>query len=240
MAEGLVEAGGIVHCFDQMDKPDEHFEKSKQKSGGALEYHQVDVTKMDQVDETIAGIASRAQRLDGLIAAAGVTGGGLALEHDLAYLDTLLAVNVKGVFLAARACAHEMNRYKTPGAMCLVASMSGTISNRGFDAPIYNSSKAAVVQLARSLAAEWGRKNEDGTGGIRVNSLSPGYVITPMTLEDFRTGRLNKANMADTTILNRCSMPEEFKAAGLFLLSDASSFMTGSDLMIDGGTTAWR
>ena len=78
----------------------------------------------------------------------------------------MLEVNYTGVFLAAQACAREMLKYKIAGLMCLVASMSGTIANRGLDAPVYNSSKAAVVQLARNLAMEFGRKRPDGSGGM--------------------------------------------------------------------------
>ncbi|PHH81105.1 hypothetical protein CDD80_2090 [Ophiocordyceps camponoti-rufipedis] len=92
--------------------------------------------------------------------------------------------------------------------------MSGTIANRGLSAPAYNASKAAVLQLCRSLAAEWGQY------GIRVNTLSPGYIMTQMLqtlLDDF----------------------PEYRGAAVFLLSDASSFMTGSDLRIDGGHAAW-
>lgn len=97
----------------------------------------------------------------------------------------------------------------------------------------YNPSKAAVIQLARNLAAEWGQY------GIRVNTLSPGYILTAMLqslLDDFpdRENTWPKENM-----LNRLSLPREYRGAGVFLLSDASSFMTGSDLRIDGGHAAW-
>lgn len=90
-----------------------------------------------------------------------------------------------------------------------------------------------MVQLARSLASEWGEY------GIRVNSLSPGYILTQMLENLFveypeRRERWSKENM-----LGRLSTPKEFRGAAVFLLSDASSFMTGADLRIDGGHTAW-
>jgi D-arabinitol 2-dehydrogenase len=145
----------------------------------------------------------------------------------------MMEVNYTGVLLSARACARQMMKYRIQGSICLIASMSGTIANRGFIAPVYNSSKAAVVQLARSLAMEWGRKNPDGSGGIRVNSLSPGHIVTPMVEENFRRGEANRAEWENN------STPEEYKAAGLFLLSRASSYMTAHDMKMDGGTTAW-
>lgn len=151
----------------------------------------------------------------------------------------LLEVNYTGVFLSARACARQMMKYKIQGSICLIASMSGTIANRGFIAPVYNSSKAAVVQLTRNLAMEWGRINEDGSGGIRVNSLSPGHIVTPMVEENFRRGEANREEWENNSMLGRLSSPEEYKAAGLFLLSKASSYMTAHDMKMDGGTTAW-
>ena len=169
----------------------------------------------------------------------------------------MLSVNYTGVFLAARACARQMYKYKIQGSMCLIASMSGTIANKGFIAPVYNSSKAAVVQLARNLAMEWGRMNPDGSGGIRVNTLSPGHILTPMVEENFRRGEADRKAWEENSMLGRISEPEEYKAAGLFLLSRASSYMvgrtwtfcvggvitnniqTGQDLVIDGGCTSW-
>ncbi|KAL2175458.1 uncharacterized protein P884DRAFT_301537 [Thermothelomyces heterothallicus CBS 202.75] len=94
---------------------------------------------------------------------------------------------------------------------------------KGLLSPVCNSSKAAVIQLARNLAMEWSPVREDGSGGIRVNCISPGHILTPMVRKNFE-------EVPGTT---------EFKGAVLFLLSNASSFMTGSNLVIDGGHTAW-
>lgn len=87
--------------------------------------------------------------------------------------------------------------------------------------------------MCRSLAAEW------GAHGIRVNTLSPGYIQTQMLQNLFDEYPERKAQWASENMLNRISWPREFRGAGVFLLSDASSFMTGSDLRIDGGHTAW-
>lgn len=88
-----------------------------------------------------------------------------AIDYKTDDIAKMLAINYTGVFLAAQASAREMLKYKIEGLMCLVASMSGTIANRGLNIPVYNSSKAAVVQLARNLAMEFGRKRGDGSGG---------------------------------------------------------------------------
>src|ERR1700753_3694381 len=91
----------------------------------------------------------------------------------------MMNINYGGVYLSAVSCARQMIKYKTPGSLLLVGSMSGLIANKGFTASVYNSSKAAVIQLGRSLAMEWG-KIIDGLP-IRVNVLCPGNIMTPVS-----------------------------------------------------------
>lgn len=92
----------------------------------------------------------------------------------------MMNINFGGVYLSAVACAKQMVKYKTPGAMVLVGSMSGLIANRGLHCSVYNSSKGAVIQLGRSLAMEWGQVI-DGKA-IRVNVLCPGNINTPVSI----------------------------------------------------------
>jgi NAD(P)-dependent dehydrogenase (short-subunit alcohol dehydrogenase family) len=118
--------------------------------------------------------------------------------------------------------------------------MSGFIANRGFPTSVYNSSKAAVVQLARSLAMEWGQIINGKP--IRVNTLCPGNIVTPMVEKNFADNpHLHlKEQWEHANMLGRLSQPYEYRGAALFALSDASSFMTGSSLIVDGGYTAVR
>lgn len=97
----------------------------------------------------------------------------------------------------------------------------------------YNASKAGVLQLARNLASEWGEY------GIRVNTISPGYIVTAMTATLFDAFPERKTSWPNANMLGRLSYPEEYRGAAVFLLSDASSFMTGADLRMDGGHAAW-
>jgi len=243
MAEALVEAGGEVHCLDLFAEPNETWAAAQSRIlpefGGSLHYHQVDVTNQKDLDKIFTSIAENRKRLDGLIAAAGKQMVQNSVDHKIEDAQYLMNINYTGVFMSASAAARQMMRFKTRGSICLIASISGLVANKGLISPVYNSSKAAVIQLARNLAMEWGKVKEDGTGGIRVNCLSPGHILTPMVLEDFARQPELRTVWEKENMLGRLSQPEEFKSAGLFLLSRASSFLTGSNLVMDGGHTAW-
>jgi len=241
LAEALVEAGGHVYCVDRLEKPEQEFIDVQQRLapmyGGALSYERVDVRDAADVEATISRIADKHSRLDGLIAAAGIQNVVPALDYPPEAINEMLDVNYKGVYLSAVACARQMIKYKIPGSLLLVASMSGLIANKGFTSSVYNSSKAAVIQLTRSLAMEWG-KVIDGKP-IRVNALSPGNIMTPMVRKNFEDDPKLKELWESENMLGRISEPREYRGAALFCLSDASSFMTGSNILVDGGYTAW-
>ncbi|KAL4909318.1 hypothetical protein BDW74DRAFT_80117 [Aspergillus multicolor] len=238
MAEALLEAGANVHCLDRLPTPHPDFEAAKshaaeQTNGGSLHYHRLDVRDPAETNELFAKIASEHSRLDGLIAAAGINYLAPALSHTPEKLHEVMDINFNGVFHSATAAAHQMINYQQKGSILLVASMSGFIANKGMTSPVYNSSKAAVVQLARNLAMEWGKH------GIRVNSLCPGHIVTPMVDQVFQREPGARAIWEAENMLGRLATPEEFRGSALFMLSDASSFMTGSMLVLDGGHTAW-
>jgi NAD(P)-dependent dehydrogenase (short-subunit alcohol dehydrogenase family) len=243
MAEALAEAGGEVHCLDRMPEPDQEFVDAQKRVpgeyGGSLCYGVLDVRDTENLHNTIGRIAGRHKRLDGLIAAAGIQHVSPATEYSAEDAMRVMGVNYTGVFMTATAAARQMMKYKNRGSICLIASMSGIVANKGMLTPVYNSSKAAVIQLTRNLAMEWGPVREDGTGGIRVNSLSPGHIMTPMMQQVLDEDPSLKEKLESENMLGRLSIPEEFKSAGLFLLSKGSSFMTGQNVMIDGGHTAW-
>ena len=187
----------------------------------------------DQLDALTLEIASQNQRLDGLIAAAGIQQVCPTTEYTVADVHRMIEINYTGVFMAAASVARRMREYKCPGSMVFIASMSGFVANKGLVTPVYNSSKAAVIQLGRNLAMEWGKER------IRVNSLCPGHIVTPMVKENFRQDPSLRETWERENMLGRLSTPEEYRGAALFMLSDASSFMTGNTLVIDGGHTAW-
>jgi NAD(P)-dependent dehydrogenase (short-subunit alcohol dehydrogenase family) len=175
-----------VYCLDRLPEPDQEFYTVQERLGpgygGLLRYGKVDVRDAINLDHTIDEIASRHNRLDGLIAAAGVENVTPALEYLPEKIDEMMSINYKGVYLAAISCAKQMIKHECSGSILLIASMSGMIANKGFTSSVYNSSKAAVGQLARSLAMEWG-KIVNGKP-IRVNALCPGIFF--LTLRSAR------------------------------------------------------
>lgn len=244
LAEGLVEAGGKVYCLDRSDKPQEDYGEAQARVvpewGGSLHYTQQDVTDAAGLDRTIAAIADEHQRLDGVVAAAAVQQICPAAEYTAEDVERMMTVNYTGVFMTASAAARQMLRYKCHGSICMIASMNGLVANKGLVSPVYKSSKPAVIQLARNLAMEWSPIDRHiGKGGIRVNCISPGHIVTPMVLENFKEVPGLRKMWEGENMMGRLAETSEFKGAVLFLMSRASCFMTGGNLVIDGGHTAW-
>ena len=136
-------------------------------------------------------------------------------------------VNVDGLWHCSRVVGRQMVERGT-GSIINIGSISAQIVNRPQWQPAYNASKAAVHQLTKSLAAEW------APHGVRVNALAPGYIKTEMAPVDDPTF---KPRWIDDAAMQRYALPEELGPSIVYLASDASSFMTGSVLVIDGGYT---
>ncbi|CAI7583302.1 unnamed protein product [Penicillium bialowiezense] len=235
-AEALLEAGAKVYALDRLEDPAPEFEEIQRKAkelGTELHYRRIDVRDTELLNSVVEAIANDEGRMDGLVAAAGIQQETPALEYSAKDSNTMFEVNVTGVFMTSQAVAKQMIRFGNGGSIAMIASMSGTVANRGLICPAYNASKAAVLQLARNLAAEWGTYN------IRVNTISPGYIVTSMVEMLFVEFPERREQWPKENMLGRLSRPEEYRGAAVFLLSDASSFMTGSDLRMDGGHTAW-
>ncbi|HEY9347882.1 MAG TPA: SDR family oxidoreductase, partial [Inquilinus sp.] len=139
-------------------------------------------------------------------------------------------VNLTGVFLSAQAEARVMLP-RQRGSIVNIASMSGSIVNRGLLQAHYNTSKAGVIHLTKSLAMEWADR------GLRVNAISPGYTLTPMNLRP-EVAEQRKIFERDTP-LGRMATVDELVGPAVFLASAAASFCTGVDLIVDGGFVCW-
>ncbi len=143
----------------------------------------------------------------------------------------VIDVNLNGLFYCSQATAKQMIKQKR-GCIINIASMSGYIVNRPQPQASYNASKAAVIHLTRSLAAEWAPHN------IRVNAIAPGYMDTAMTHKSFEDPNYGPI-WTDGIPMHRPGKPEELAPLAIFLASEASSYVTGSTIIIDGGYTAW-
>jgi NAD(P)-dependent dehydrogenase (short-subunit alcohol dehydrogenase family) len=199
--------------------------------GTQAEFLQLDVTDSAAVKRAAAEVIAKHGRVDVLVNNAGTADNPSALECSDETYRRLMNLNLDAVFF----CCREFGRYMTAagrGAIVNIGSMSGIIANRPQPQAHYNTSKAGVHMLTKSLACEWAQM------GVRVNAVAPGYIATEMTLR----GRSKPewfGCWTDMTPMGRCGEPKEVASAVLFLASDAASYITGSVLSVDGGYTAW-
>ena len=226
-----------VYALDRLESPSDEFTRVQHKAeslGTSLTYVRVDVTDDAGLKATISRIAKTHNGINGLIAAAGVQHELPALQFTAQQVNALLAINITGVFTTTQAVAEAMIEYKIQhGSIALIASMSGSVANRNLLSAPYNISKAGVIQAGRSFAVELGQH------GIRVNTISPGYVETEMVLGLFSTHPERRADWASQNCLGRIGKPEDLQGVAVYLMSDASTWQTGSDVRVDGGHTAW-
>jgi NAD(P)-dependent dehydrogenase (short-subunit alcohol dehydrogenase family) len=230
IALGLAAAGANVACFDLPESAlDEVCGEIGEAGRGAIAVP-CDVMDADMLADAVRDAESEFGPLILAVNSAGIANAAPAEEMSLSQWQRVIDINVTGLFLSCQAESRAMLGHGR-GAIVNIASMSGSIVNRGLLQAHYNASKAAVVHLSRSLAMEWAHR------GIRVNSISPGYTATPMNLRPEVAEQVTKFE-ADTP-LGRMATVDELVGPAIFLLSDAASFCTGVDLLVDGGFTCW-
>jgi NAD(P)-dependent dehydrogenase (short-subunit alcohol dehydrogenase family) len=231
IARALGEAGAVIVVADINETTGRKAAEELNRSGIRAEFLQLDVTNSSEVQRAAAAVIANHGKVDVLVNNAGYADHPTALECSDETYYRLMRVNLDGVFF----CCREFGRYMTAagrGAVINIGSMSGIIVNKPQPQAHYNTSKAGVHMLTKSLACEWAPR------GVRVNAVAPGYIATEMTLR----GRSNTewfGCWTDMTPMGRCGEPREVASAVLFLASDAASYITGSILSVDGGYTAW-
>ncbi|MBZ9821206.1 SDR family oxidoreductase [Mesorhizobium sp. CA4] len=231
IAIGLAEAGADVACFGHASNGglEQTAEKVRALGRKALVLTG-SVTSEADLAMAIGRVEAELGALTVAVNNAGIAGSDAAETMSLEKWRNVHEVNVAGAFLSCQAEARVMLPRRT-GSIINIASMSGTIVNRGLTQAHYNSSKAAVIHMSKSLAMEWADR------GLRVNVISPGYTLTPMNKRP-EVAEEVKVFKRDTP-MGRMAAPEEMVGPAVFLASRASSFVTGLDLIVDGGYVCW-
>jgi NAD(P)-dependent dehydrogenase (short-subunit alcohol dehydrogenase family) len=230
LAAAFAEAGADVACFDRDQAAAGRAAAEIKATGRRAAAFGGDVTDAEAVSEAVTRAAGALGPISVGCNCAGIAGATAAEDMEPADFRRVVDVNLTGVFLSCQAEAKVMLAHGG-GSIINVASMSGTIVNRGLLQAHYNSSKAAVIHLSKSLAMEWARS------GIRVNALSPGYTLTPMNRRPEVADRLTA--YAEDTPLHRIAEADDMAGPAVFLASDAARFCTGVDLIVDGGYVCW-
>jgi len=231
IAIGLAEAGADVACFGHASKGG--LEETAKRIA-ALGRKALVLTGTVTSEADLAAAIERSEAELGPLTVA-VNNAGIAHAEPAETLplktwQKLYDVNVGGVFLSSQAEARKMLP-RRKGSIINIASMSGSIVNRGLTQAHYNSSKAAVIHMSKSLAMEWSDR------GLRVNVISPGYTLTPMNRRPEVADQV-KIFERDTP-MGRMATVDEMVGPAVFLASRASSFVTGIDLIVDGGFVCW-
>jgi NAD(P)-dependent dehydrogenase (short-subunit alcohol dehydrogenase family) len=225
------EGARIGICDLEQDEVDAVTAEITAAGGGAFGMV-ADVSDSSQVKAFVDAVASRFGRLDGLFSNAGISGRGNVVELDEAVFNRTIAVNLGGAFLCSKHAIPHLAA-SGGGSIVLTASELALVGSRNNAA--YTASKAGLIGLARSMALDHAAQ------GIRVNVLCPGPIDTPMlrrSIERHEDSRAYEQMIIDETPLHRVGEAAEIARVALFLLSDDSTYMTGSTVVADGGATA--
>lgn len=223
-------AGAAVACADVEAAGAKTTAADIEKSGGRAMPVHLDVTESASCRAAVAATVERFGGVDVLLyGAADNDRTATVLELDEAAWDRTIRINLTGAFLMAKATIPAMVA-RGGGSVILIASQLGRVAAPG--RPAYCATKGALIQLAKVLAADHAAQ------GIRANTLSPGAIETRRMLQRWKSMDEARTVMGPKHLVNRLGQPDEIAQAALYLASDASRFMTGSDLLIDGGYTA--
>ena len=226
----FAEAGAAVACCDIDAASAEETARLARNVAGQAIAHPCDVAVENETKAAASAAQQAFGRLDILVSGAAPNDpSGTVLDTSLADWERVLAVNLTGSFLLCRATLPYMIA-GGGGSIILIASQLGRVGSTGRAA--YCATKGALIQLAKVMAIDHAEHN------IRVNTLSPGGVETQRTVLRYGSVEAGRQALGPKHLLGRLGRPQEIAAAAVFLAGDASSFVTGSDLLVDGGYTA--
>ena len=220
--------GAKVVIGDVLEEEGRRTEAEINETGGECIFVRLDVTDEAQWGEAVSEAVSRFGRLDILVNNAGIASISNVEDTSESEWDLVMGINAKGVFLGTKAAIPAMRR-TGGGSIVNISSIAGLVGGR---TTAYAASKGAVRLLTKSTAIQYAAE------GIRANSVHPGVIESPMTLPIMLDTEEGREQSAARHPLGRIGQPQDIAYGVLFLASDESSFMTGSELVIDGGLTA--
>lgn len=230
LAEAMAESGADVAVADIDEGVHAVADRLARETGAAVEPVVADVSEESEVEAMVDRTVEALGGLDVAFANAGVaTRGGPAPAYDMGAWDDLMDVNLRGVFLTARAAAAHM-RDHGGGRIVTTASILGFNGTRMEGLAAYTTAKGGVVNLTRQLAGELARHD------IRVNAIAPGFIETAMTEEGL--GDADREAVLEGTPAGRIGQPEDLKGLAVYLASEASPYTTGETVLVDGGMNA--
>lgn len=227
IAIGLAAAGARVYLVSRTRADLEALAEAIGRLGGTASFNVGDMTRPEEVERAVRDATDRWRRLDILVHAAGGSLRKPTLEISDAEWDGVIAANLTSTFLVCRAAGRIMTAQRA-GSIINLASSAG-LRGRPGNAP-YSAAKAGVINLTRALAVEWASSN------VRVNAIAPGRFVTPLTEAEMSDAGKYAAFVKNVP-LGRIGKPEELRDIAVWLASEASAFVTGSVIVIDGGQT---
>ena len=227
-AKLLAQEGAAVVLGDVLETEGRQTAAGIVAAGGRATFMPLDVTRADSWQQVIAAAVAAYGKLDVLVNNAGISGRAAVGETDVETWERVMEINGKGVFLGTKLAIPEL-RKAGGGSIINISSIYGIVGSETSAA--YHASKGAVRIFTKAAAIQYAAE------GIRVNSVHPGFVDSPMTAANHALPEVHNLRISRTP-LGRMGTPEDIAAGILYLASDESAFVTGSELVIDGGMTA--
>lgn len=232
-ARAFAGAGYQVIVTDVLEDQGREVATSIQSEGGEVEYHHLDVTSTDEVNDVVSLVEARYGPLDTIVANAGILRREPLSELDDEKWDLTLDVDLKGIMRVCRAAAPAM-RAAGRGSIIALSSIMG-VAYGAKGSVHYSAAKAGVVGLVRGLAVEL------AADGVRVNGIAPGYIRTAQSLsEEHSSGPEGLARVAEYVPLGRVGEPEDIADVAVFLSSEGARYLTGQVIVVDGGLLVGR
>ena len=229
LALGMAEAGADVVVLQRRLEIAEKTAEDIRNLGRESLALKVDVSNPSEIEDMVRTVKGKFGKIDILVNNAGVAGWVRAEEMDVEEWNRVIGVNLTGVFLCCKYVGNEMIKQKK-GSIINISSISGFIANHPQEQCHYNAAKGGVNTLTKCLAYEWAKHN------IRVNAIAPGFIATPMLKE---AGEEMLKQWSSLNVQKRIADPAELKGVGVFLASQAASYITGHVLVADGGYIIW-